>query len=164
MDTLECRGASVIVTPMHAPLPEWTDWVNLIAGVFAAGGTVALAVIAAVALKGLRNQRADECIAAAHDLEAAVGRCLAAKKQLHSQKEFWPTYDDVWASARQLQQKVSVAARYHKTSKQELDAIPQQIRVELENLKGIAGSAWNEQIAEALKTRIANRLAPIYRL
>lgn len=103
--------------------------------------TVSVAAWAATTWrKSLMNQRADDCISAAHEMEAAIDRCLSL---FWEQRGLIPTYDrsqelarrydEVWkVSWRRFDQAYAVARRYHPT-------LPREVPRKIEAIMGELG-------------------------
>jgi hypothetical protein len=104
-----------------------TDWISAIGTGIAAAAALAAAAIAYTAantwLKGLRNQRNDECIAAVLHLQARVYACKAAienRKRLDLsqqwaewvEKSIWTTYTAAWDGQSQFRAAFFIARRY----------------------------------------------------
>src|SRR5262249_26790659 len=100
--------------------PNWTEALTASGTAVTAVLTLALVVIAGLALKdwrkSLENQRADECVSAIRDLLGAIGRCLSLKKSKpmpHWDPEhaMWQAHTDMWAAWRRFDRAFFVACK-----------------------------------------------------
>jgi hypothetical protein len=106
-----------------------TAWSALVTAV-AAGGAAFVGLWAATSWRhALEFQRADECIAAAHDLRGAVVRLLRLH-EIGETKLLEPAYSEVWACHRRLARAAAIAGRYHaKLDRAEIEAMHDRMLV-----------------------------------
>jgi len=150
-----------------------TDWLT-------AGGTVVAALAAIVAAwmakraadiaqgaantwrDTLQNQRTDECVAAASDLEASINRCILAA-QGKRRNEIWPAYTNTWDHQTKFRGTYVVARRYRQSLNSD---IPVQIdallnRLRLSCLPVADGGNCDEQEASAIKAGIGGIVSSV---
>jgi hypothetical protein len=82
-----------------------------------------------------QNERGDESVAAAVEMQAAIHRCMSAIEDKR-QKEIWKTYTAAWDSQTKFRAAYAVARRYH--SNLSAGGPPVEVDVLLYRLRGVA--------------------------
>ena len=144
---------------MSSPSP--TDWITAVGTIVAAVAAIATAVVAWIAARtwkaALRNQRDDECVAAAINLQSAIHRCISAIRRKR-ENEIWPAYDDAWNYQSRFRSAYEVARRYH--SHQLPANMPDDIDKLFDQLKAVAKgeASWAQvnEVAGALRAIVDN--------
>ena len=121
------------------PLTDWFTAVGTVVAALAAVVAAWMAKRAADIAQGaantwrdtLQNQRTDECIAAASDLQASINRCISAA-QGRRRNEIWPTYSDAWEHQTKFRGTYLVARRYRQSLNSD---VPVQIDALLNRLR-----------------------------
>ena len=110
-----------------------------ISAVIAAGA----AVYAATTWKTtLQNQRVDECLSAALDLQSIFGKLISVKQSFRAPRaddNAWRVNELLWDSWRQFNRCFVVARRYRANLREE---IPKEIREQILVLEELLHGAW----------------------
>ena len=93
-----------------------TDWMTAIGTVVAAASAFIAAVISAYAVatwrNGLKQQRADDLVAAVHDCAASIGRTVSRKRNKQNPSNDGLGLDRAWSSWARVRTALEVARRY----------------------------------------------------
>jgi hypothetical protein len=158
--------------------PSVTDWITAGGTFIAAGAAIVAAGAAIVAARAavraaniadgaattwrdaLQNQRYDECVAAAVELQAAINRYISEVKD-ERQGEIAPTYTEAWDRQTRFRSAFQVARRYRPQNLPDGQEPPQQIDEQLNLLKpsGVAarhGHSPDETALDAITGRNRN--------
>jgi hypothetical protein len=151
--------------------PSLTDWMTASGTIVTAVAAVGTACIAWKAAKtwkeALQNQRYDECVAAATELEAAVYRCITDVDK-RRREDIWKSYTEAWDHQTRFRSAFQVALRYRPEN---LAAdIPERIdHIIRDQLKPTLGQGQGhdqaalDKIAKDIKSEVAiirQRLGP----
>jgi hypothetical protein len=151
-----------MMTQLAAPAVEagfhWTDWITAVGTGFAALAAIIATITGLVTARTwkvtLENQRADECIAAATELEASVSRCIDATRKRRLE-DLWLTYTECWNNLTKFSSTILVARRY----RQGLDAsAPDHVIKLLQQLSTVAkkrGNNQDEKAPEGISTKMS---------
>jgi hypothetical protein len=139
-------------------------------------GTVAMAIATAVLagvawwtssswLQAQRNERADNSISAAGQLQSMIGKIISLKKSTYrgtvSTTPAWDAYNRAWDAMTRLNQAIHVAARYHEGWNP--NDIATRLRTELERFEPLLRiDGWSGVEANAIRDAIADLLQPLY--